>query len=177
MPDKESALLAIPEICVDKIIALYHVSLFAGHQGVVKMYLTMKDKFFIPNLMHYLRSFIKGCHICQLARPDKPPMRQLQPQIYLNYRPLSKLSMDLKVMPRSQKGHKFILCIIDEMTNYLITIPIHHSRSEEVGEALIEHVISKFCAPNCIIMDQDSAFMSMLMNYLFRKLNIKIKTA
>ena len=79
MPDKEAALLAIPKICVDKIIALYHVSLFAGHQGVVKMYLTMKDKFFIPNLMHYLRSFIKGCHICQLARRDKPPMRQLQP--------------------------------------------------------------------------------------------------
>ena len=169
MPDKESAVLAIPEICIDKIIALYHTSLFAGHQGVVKTYLTMRDKFFIPNLMHYLRSFIKGCHICQLSRSDKLPTRQLQPQIYLNYRPLSKLSMDLKVMPKSQKGHKFILCIIDEMTNYLITIPIHHVRSEEVGEALIEHVISKFCAPNCIIMDQDSAFMSTLMNYLFRK--------
>ena len=102
-PDKETALLAIPEICVDKIIALYHTSLITGHQGVVKMYLTMKDKFFIPDLMHYLRSFIKGCHICQLARPNKPPMRHLQPQIYLNYRPLSKLSMDLKVMPKSQR--------------------------------------------------------------------------
>ena len=157
-PFKEAALLAIPEICVDQIIALYHASLFAGHQGVVKLYLTMKDKFFFPNLMHYLRSFMKGCHICQLARPDKPTMRQLQSQIYLNYRPLSKLSMILKVMSRSQKGHKFILCIIDEMTNYLITVPIHHSRSEEIGEALIEHIISKFCAPNCIIMDQDSAF-------------------
>ena len=78
-------------------------------------------------------------------------------------------------MSRSQKGHKFIICIIDEMTNYIITVPIHHSRSEEV-EALIEHVISKFCAPNCIIMDQDSTFMSTLLNYLFRKLNIKIMT-
>ena len=175
-PDKETALLAIPEICVDKIIALYHVSLFAGHQGVVKTYLTMKDKFFIHSLVHYLRSFIKGCHICQLARPDKPPIRQLQPQICLNYRLLSKLSMDLKVMPRSQKGHKFILCIIDKMTNYLITVPIYHSRSEEVGEALIEHVISKYCAPDCIITNQDSTFMSTLMKFLLRKLNIKIKT-
>ena len=103
-------------------------------------------------------------------------MRQLQPQIYLNYRPLSELSIDLKVMPRSQKSHKFILCIIDEMTNYFITVPIHHSRSEEVGEVLIEHIILKFCTPNCIIMDQDSTFMSTQMNYLFRKLNIKIKT-
>ena len=119
--------------------------------------------------MHYLRSFIKGCHICQLSRSDKPPMRQLQPWIYLNYRPLSKLSMDLKVMPRSQKGHKFILCIIDEVTNYLITIPIHHSRSEEV-EALIEHVISKFCVPNCIIMDQDNTFMKSLSRILTKHL-------
>ena len=79
MPDKESAVLAIPEICIDKIIALYHTSLFAGHQGVVKTYLTMRDKFFILNLMHYLRSFIKGCHICQLSRSDKLPTRQLQP--------------------------------------------------------------------------------------------------
>ena len=79
MPDKETAVLAIPEICVDKIIALYHTSLFAGHQGVVKTYLTMKDKFFILNLMHYLRSFIKGCHICQLSRSYKLPIRQLQP--------------------------------------------------------------------------------------------------
>ena len=30
--DKETALLVIPEICVDKIIALYHASLFSGHQ-------------------------------------------------------------------------------------------------------------------------------------------------
>ena len=175
-PDKEAAVLAIPETCIDKIIVLYHTSLFAGHQAVVKTYLTMKDKFFIPNLIHYLRSFIKGYHICQLSRSDKLPTRQLQPRIYLNYRPMSKLSMDLKVMPRSQKGHKFILCIIDEMRNYLITVPIYQSRSEEVGEALIEHVISKFCAPDCIIMDQDSAFMSTVINYLFRKLNIKIMT-
>ena len=123
-PDKEAALLVIPEICVDKIIALYHTSLFAGDQEIVKTYITIKEQFFILNLMHYLRSFIKGCHVCQLSRSDKPQTRQLQPQIYLNYRPLWKLSMDLKVMPRSQKGHKFILCIIDEMTNYLITVPI-----------------------------------------------------
>ena len=172
-PDKETALLAIPRICVDTIIALYHVSLFTGHQGVVKTYPTMKDKFFVPDLMHYLRSFIKRCHICQVAKPNKPSMRQLQPQIYLNYRPSSKLSMDLKVMPGSQKGHKFILCIIDEMTNYLITVPIYLSRSDEVGEDLIEHVISKYCAPICIIMDQDSAFMSTVMNYLFRKFKYK----
>ena len=68
-PEKETTVLAIPETCTEKIITLYHKSLFAGHQGVIKTYtyLTISDKFFIPNLIHYLRSYIKGCHICQLS--------------------------------------------------------------------------------------------------------------
>ena len=69
-------------------------------------------------------------------------------------------------MPRSGKGHKFILCIIDEVTNYLIMVPIYQSKADEVGKALIEHVITKYCIPNYIMMDQDSAFMSSLINYL-----------
>ena len=100
-PEKESALLEIPEMCADKIISLYHSSLFVGHLGVIKMYLTIVDKFLIPGLMHYLRSYIKGCQICQLTRKDKPLTRQLQTRINLKYRPLSRLSMDLKVMPKS----------------------------------------------------------------------------
>ena len=63
-PGKEKAHLAILEVCVDKIIMLYHASLSAGHQGVIKTYLTISDKFFMPNLMHYLRSYLKACHIC-----------------------------------------------------------------------------------------------------------------
>ena len=39
--ERENAVLAIPEVCVGQMIALYHSSLFAGHQGVVKTYLTM----------------------------------------------------------------------------------------------------------------------------------------
>ena len=97
------AVLAIPETCVDNIISLFHSSLFVGHQGVIKTYLTISNKFFIPNFIHYLRSYIKGCHICQLMRKEKPPTRQFQTRISLNYRPLSRLSMDLKFMPRSGK--------------------------------------------------------------------------
>ena len=35
-PEKETAVLVVPETCVHKIITLYHSNLFAGHQGVIK---------------------------------------------------------------------------------------------------------------------------------------------
>ena len=110
-----------------------------------------------------------------LFRNDKPITKQLQTRINLNYMSLSRLSMDLKVMLRSNKGHKYILCIRDEITNYLIVVPIHWSRSEDIGNALIENVLSKYGMPDYIIMDQDSAFMSSPMYYFFQKLDIKIK--
>ena len=72
------------------------------------------------------------------------------------------------VMPRFKKGHTFILCIIDEVTDYLLSIPIHQSRSEEIGNALIENVLSNYGVPEYIIMDRDSAFMSSIMNYYLK---------
>ena len=88
---------------------------------------------------------------------QKPPTRQLQTRIIPNYIPLSRLSMNLKVIPKFHKGYKFILCIISEVTNYLIKVPIYQAKSEEMGKALIENEITKYCIPEYIMMDQDSA--------------------
>ena len=83
--------------------------------------------------------------------------------------------MDLKVMPKSYKGHKYILCIIDEVTNFVITALIHQARSEEVGDALIENVIT-----NCCVSQNTKLWTkivhSCLMNYLLKKFDIKIRT-
>ena len=98
------------------------------------------------------------------------------PNLMHYLRALSRLSMDLKVMPRSQKGHQYILFIIDKVTNYLVTAPLYQARSEEVGEALNEHIITKYGTPAYMMMDQDSAFMSSLINNVFKALGIKIKT-
>ena len=38
-------------------------------------------------------------------------------------------------------------------------MPLYQAKSKEVGEALIESIIMKYCIPDCIIMNQDSAFM------------------
>ena len=51
-PEKENAVLAIPESCANSIITLYHSSLPAGHQ------LTISNKFFIPSIIHYIYDHI-----------------------------------------------------------------------------------------------------------------------
>ena len=86
--EKETAVPAVPETCADKVITVYQKSLFAGHQGVIRTYLSISDKFFIPNVIHCLRSYIKGCHLCQLAHNEKQPPKasasQNQPKLCTN---------------------------------------------------------------------------------------------
>ena len=49
-PEKETTVLAVPEMCADKIITLYHSSLFAGHQSVIKTCLTISNTFLAQTL-------------------------------------------------------------------------------------------------------------------------------
>ena len=43
-------------------------------------------------------------------------------------------------MPRLHKGDRYVLRVIDEVINYIITAPLKQAKSEEVGEAFINNV-------------------------------------
>ena len=60
-PRKESAILALPEICVDANITLYPESLFQAIK-VLKINILLFQIGFLPNMIHNLRPFISGYH-------------------------------------------------------------------------------------------------------------------
>ena len=62
--------------------------------------------------------------------------RQLQHRINANYKAVTRMNIDLTVMPRSYKGCRFILVVIDEVTSFIVTVPIYPPGSEEIGAAL-----------------------------------------
>ena len=57
-------LLVIPETYKPIILYTYHDSLLAGHQGQYQTTMTMRQKFFIHNLMNTAKRYMEVCHIC-----------------------------------------------------------------------------------------------------------------
>ena len=51
--------LFIPESYVPTILYQHHDSLLAGHQGVSRMYLTLKEKFYAKSLFNSIRKYYK----------------------------------------------------------------------------------------------------------------------
>ena len=64
-----SFLLVIPEKYEPIIFNTYHDSLFAEHQGPYHTVMTIRQKFFIHNLMNKVKRYIEACHTCLKTKP------------------------------------------------------------------------------------------------------------
>ena len=64
-----SFLLVIPEKYEPIIFNTYHNSLLAGHQGPYRTAMTIRQKFFIHNLMNKVKRYIEACHTCLKTKP------------------------------------------------------------------------------------------------------------
>ena len=62
-------LLVIPEKYKPIIFNTYHDSLLAGHQGPYCTAMTIRQKFFIHNLMNKVKRYIEACHTCLKTKP------------------------------------------------------------------------------------------------------------
>ena len=79
---------------------------------------------------------LKGTHLpveikeIQVGYLHSPYFKEIYQYLLQNKLPHSKLA--IKKLEASQKGHRYILCDIDEVANFLITVQIFQARSEEV---------------------------------------------
>ena len=86
--------------------------------------------------------------------------------------PFSRIAMDIVgPLPRSSKGHKYILVICDYATRYPEAVPLRTCDAEAVAEELVK-LFSRVGIPKEILTDQGTNFTSQLLAELYRLLNI-----
>ena len=171
------AVLCIPPSKIDFILDMYHGTLIGGHQGMNKTLRTLSSRYYCPRLADYIRAYIVGCHTCQLFKNSKRFHRPLQKRTYDISQPaLANVSMDIKYMPKSNRGYKYMIVILCEITNFLVTHPLKEVTASEVCRTLVEEFIAYFSTPVRIVCDQDPAFMSSLCRYCFQQYKIQILT-
>ena len=96
-----SFLLVIPEKYEPIIFNTYHDSLLAGHQGPYHTAMTIRQKFFIHNLMNKVKRYIEACHTCLKTKPKFMKNRPIYGRIPVDYTPMQDLSIDIRTMPHA----------------------------------------------------------------------------
>ena len=85
----------------------YHDSLLAGHQGPYRTAMTLRQKFFIHNLMNKVIRYIEVCHTCLKTKPKYMKNRPVYRRIPVDYTPMQDLLIDIKTIPQAFGGNQF----------------------------------------------------------------------
>ena len=166
--------LCVPQSKIHLFLAQFHSSLIGGHMGMSKVFRTLTQKLYCPNLPHFVRMYIIACHTCQLFKTHKKFDRTFQQRIIdITVPSLVHMSMDIKHMPPSGV-YKFILVLLCEVSNFLVASPLKSATSPEICSVIMDQFIAYFGCPVRIISDQDPAFMSTLTTWFFQQYGIKL---
>ena len=168
-----SFLLVIPETYVPTIRYQYHDSLLAGYQGVIRRYLTLKEKFYANNLFNSIRKYVQSCHTCHTRSAKKPGYKAYHTRIPYDFRPMSRISADIKWMPLSNQGFNYILFATCEISNFVIGIPIQKANAVTIAEPLLNRVIYQFGPPKTLIINEDRNLSADVLMHIYSTLNIR----
>lgn len=165
-PDKD--LIVVPEGHRKKVLSAAHDQ--AGHIGSRKTTRLLQQHFYWPGMGRDVKDWVKTCHTCRQWNGKKIHRAPLQPLPVITT-PWEKVALDIVgPLPRTKRGHKYLLTIMDFATRFLEAIPLKKVDAETTCDALME-VFARFGVPQEILTDNGSNFTAKLTEELLRRLN------
>ena len=166
--------LVVPEIYREKVLNLAHDSLTAGHFSHRKTSNKIFQKFFWPGAGEHIKRYCKSCHKCQKVTPKGNVRKVPLGNVPIISEPFSRVAIDLigPLSPCSDRGHKFILTLIDYGTRFPEAVPLRNIDTVTVAESLVE-IFSRVGVPKEMLSDRGTQFRSDLMQEVNRLLSIK----
>ena len=166
--------LVVPTGCRQAVIRLAHEGLMAGHQGITRTYERVRSKFYWPGFHEDVVRFCRSCDICQRTLPKGKVTQVPLGRMPLIDTPFKRIAMDLvgPIYPPSDRGHRYIVTIVDYATRYPEAAALKNIDTESVAEAVIS-VYTRVGVPSEVLTDMGVQFTSDLMREISRLLSIK----
>ncbi|XP_052710767.1 uncharacterized protein LOC128185133 [Crassostrea angulata] len=166
--------LIVPKKYRHFVMKLAHETLMDGHLGVKKTIDRVTSEFYWPGVQADIRRFVNSCDICQRTTPKGKIHPVPLGRMPLISEPFHRVAADIvgPLDPRTTKGNKYILTIIDFATRYPEAVALSGKETERVAEALVD-VFSHVGVPREILTDQGTQFTSDVMKEVSRLLSLK----
>ena len=134
----------VPKSSKERVMEMAHDSLFGKHLGVKKTEDRIQTNFFWPGLREDVTSFCRSCDVCQktVAR-GSVPRAPLGDMPSLINQPFKRVAIDLvgPIAPASDKGHRYILTLVDYATRYPKAVPLKNI-DRDGKRSVVSHVQS-----------------------------------
>lgn len=167
--------LVVPKDLRKKVLGECHDEPTSGHQGVLKTYKRLQQLYYWPKMRKDVASYVAKCNVCQRTKYDQRlPAGVMGCRRGVNA-PWQMIAADLiGPLPRSLKGHKYLLVVTDTFTKYPILKPLRAATAKLVAQHLEEDIFMVYGVPSYIICDNGSEFIGGPVTNLARQYKVKI---
>jgi hypothetical protein len=160
-----------------QIIECYHNTLPSGHPGQFQTLELMRQDYWWPGMMIFIKNYVFGCATCQQMKVNThPTVSPLSPIKSITTHPFAVPTMDFITDLPESKGFDSIMAMVDQNTTKGVTfIPTNKTVSMAEAACLFyKKVYMQFGLPGKIISDRDPCFVSNLFQELRKLLGVKL---
>jgi hypothetical protein len=165
---------AIDEATKRQILYEYHDPPLGGHRGMNKTYKAIKEKYSWNNMKQEIEDYVRQCKSCQVNKIVGSQRKAPMEITTTASQPFEKCCLDIVgPLRETQARNKYILTFQDELSKFLVAIPIQKQDAETVAREFVTHIIPKLGTPANILTDQGSYFLSEVFKNTCKMLRIK----
>ena len=171
--DKTYETIMLLRALTAQILKMAHDDL--GHNGTHRTYMLLKRLYYWKGLKPSITKHIQRFHYCQ--RRNKQVVKYATLHFDVATFPMQFISMDLigQFHPPTSKGKRYALTVICMLTGYVFCIPLKTKTTEEVLQAYIDNVYSKFGGSIKILSDNGTEFKNKIFEQVAKKLGVVYK--
>lgn len=164
----------------NKLLEKFHTDeIYGGHSRQKKLFAKLKDHFYWRNMTRDISKFVQNCHICKMSTPQQKTREELE-LTPTPCKPFDIVQVDtIGPLLKSNNGYQYALTIIDEMSKWLVIIPIENKSANTVAKAIFEQFILIFGPMKSIKTDMGTEFRNSVISELCQllKINHSLSTA
>ena len=171
--DKTYETIVLPRALIAQILKMAHDDL--GHNGTHRTYMILKRLYYWKGLKPSVTKHIQRCYHCQ--RRNKQVVKYATLHFDVATFPMQFISMDLigEFYPPTSKGKRYALTVICMLTGYVFCVPLKTKTTEEVLQAYIDNVYSKFGGSVKILSDNGTEFKNKIFEQVAKELVVVYK--
>ena len=171
--DKTYETMVLPRALTAQILKMAHDDL--GHNGTHRTYMLLKRLYYWKGSKPSVTKHIQRCY--HWLRRNKQVVKYATLHFDVATFSMQFISMDLigEFHPPTSKGKRYALTIIFMLTGYVFCIPLKTKTAEEVLQAYIDNVYSKFGGSIKILSDNGTEFKNKIFEQIAKELGVVYK--
>ena len=146
-----------------------------GHNGTHRTYFLLKRLYYWKGLKPSVEKHIKMCY--QGQRRNRQVIKYATLHFDMATFPMQFISIDLigEFHPPTAKKNRYVLTVIYILTGYVFCVPLKTKTTEEVIQAYINNVYSKFGGSMKILSDNGTEFKNEIFEQVAKELGVEHK--